>query len=112
MIKKLSQRIFLLIMVSLCIVILGIVTLFAFLNYDNTINATMGMFDRFIEGKPKRNSEVKEEGYKLKPEFNIEGLYNVLVENENIVQNSNIQNDKTIIEYAIKISKRKSDRWK
>ncbi len=110
MIKKLSQRIFLLIMVSLCIVILGIVTLFAFLNYDNTINATMGMFDRFIEGKPKRNSEVKEEGYKLKPEFNIEGLYNVLVENENIVQNSNIQNDKTIIEYAIKISKRKSEK--
>ncbi len=110
MIEKLSKRIFLLIIVSLSVVIIGIIALFAFLNYDNTINATTGMFDRFIEGKPKRNSEAKEEEYRLKPEFNIEGLYNILVENGNIVQNSDNQSDRTINEYALKIAKRNREK--
>ncbi len=110
MIEKLSKRIFLLIIVSLSVVIIGIIALFAFLNYDNTINATTGMFDRFVEGKPKRNSEAKEEEYRLKPEFNIEGLYNILVENGNIVQNSDNQSDRTINEYALKIAKRNREK--
>ena len=37
MIKKLKQRIFLLVMLSLSIVMLGIIVLYAYLNYTNTI---------------------------------------------------------------------------
>ena len=50
MIKKLSKRIFFLIMISLSIVVLGIIILFAILNYRNTINTATIMMDRFING--------------------------------------------------------------
>ena len=46
--KKLTQRIFLVIMVSLSIIILGIIILFAVLNYSNTINTATFMMDRFM----------------------------------------------------------------
>ena len=72
MIKKLSQRIFLLIMIPLSVIILGIIILFAFLNYDNTINMSTSMMNRFIDEKPKRNLGNREEEYKTNPKDNIE----------------------------------------
>lgn len=105
MIKKLSQRIFLLIMIPLSVIILGIIILFAFLNYDNTINMSTSMMNRFIDEKPKRNLGNREEEYKTNHKANIEGLYNVVVENSVIIQNSDNLNDKVINEYALKISK-------
>ena len=41
MIKKLKQRIFLIVMLSLSIVMLGIIILYAYLNYTNTITTTV-----------------------------------------------------------------------
>lgn len=105
MIKKLSQRIFLLIMVSLSVIMIGIIILFAILNYNNTIDTTTFMMDRMIGEAPKRGSEEKIEDDKIKPEINIEGFYNILVENSIIIQNSDDLQDKTINEYALKIAK-------
>ncbi len=55
MIKKLKQRIFLIVMLSLSIVMLGIIILYAYLNYTNIINTTVSMMNRFIELNPKRD---------------------------------------------------------
>ena len=59
MIKGLSKKIFLLIMVSLSIIILGIIMLFALLNYNNTINTGAMIIDRFGEREPKKNPNDK-----------------------------------------------------
>lgn len=110
MIKKLNQRIFLLIMVSLSIIVLGTIIIFVFLNYNNTINTTTFMMDRFMGEEPKRNPEEKIEDYKkIKPEINIEGLYNILIENNTIIQSSNPSNN-TINEYALKIANKNSEK--
>lgn len=108
MIKKLNQRIFLLIMVSLSIIILGIIILFAFFSYNNTISMATSMVDRFIDGEPKKNLNEKIEDYKIKPEVNIDGVYNIVIEKSTIVQTSATSNENIINEYALKVSKKKS----
>lgn len=101
MIKKLEQRIFLVIIISLALVLLGIIILFAILNYQNTINTATSMMDRFINGEMKRK-----ENDKMIPNINIDGVYYIEIEGSNIIQNSDIAKDKTIEEYAIKVSKK------
>lgn len=59
MIKKLNQRIFLLIMVSLSIIILGTIIIFAILNYSNTINTATFMMDRIYGGRNEEKSRWK-----------------------------------------------------
>lgn len=110
MIKKLSQRIFILIVVSLSLIILGTIILFAIFNYNNTINATTFMMDRFIVEEPKKNITDKIEDYKVKPEIDIDGLYNVLIKDSIIVQNSNTLNNQEINEYALKVSKNNNEK--
>ena len=65
MIKKLKQRIFLLIMLSLSIIMIGVIILYAALNYNNTLNTTISMMNRFVNGEPNRNNN-KIDDYKLK----------------------------------------------
>lgn len=103
MIRKLSSRIFLIIMISLGIVILGIIMLFAILNYKNTISTATFMMDRFMNGETKRNDRLEND--KIIPNINLAGVYNVLIENDKIIQNSGDLVDKEITEYAIKVSK-------
>lgn len=110
MIKKLKQRIFLLIMVSLSVIILGIIVLFSVLNYNNTINTTNFMMDRFIGEEPKRNLDIRTEDYKIKPNIDIDGVYNFLIENSIIVQSEDTQNDKILNEYALKIAKKNTEK--
>lgn len=110
MIKKLKQRIFLLIMVSLSVIILGIIILFSVLNYNNTINTTNFMMDRFIGEEPKRNPDIRTEDYKIKPNIDIDGVYNFLIENSIIVQSEYTQNDKILNEYALKIAKKNTEK--
>lgn len=110
MIKKLKQRIFLLIMLSLSVIILGIIVLFSVLNYNNTINTTNFMMDRFIGEEPKRNPDIRTEDYKIKPNIDIDGVYNVLIENSIIVQSEDTQNDKILNEYALKIAKKNTEK--
>ena len=101
MIKKLEQRIFFVIIISLATVLLGIIILFAILNYENTINTATFMMDRFINGEMKRK-----ETDKIIPNINIDGVYYIEIEGSNIIQNSDTEKDKAIEEYAIKASKK------
>lgn len=110
MIKKLNQRIFLLIMVSLSIIILGTIILFAVLNYSNTINTATFMMDRFMGEEPKKSPDGILEDYKIKPETTIDGVYNFLIQDSIIVQSSNTSNDKAINEYALKIAKKNTEK--
>ena len=110
MIKKLKQRIFLLIMVSLSIIIIGTILLFTFLNYNNTIIATTSMVDRFIDGEPKKDPDEKDENFKEKRPMDIDGVYNILVKDSTIVQNSDTTDNQEIENYALKIASKKSQR--
>ena len=96
MIEKLEQRIFLLIMVSLSIIILGTIILFTVLNYNNTINTTNFIMDRFMGEEPKKSPEGRVDDYKIKQETTIDGIYSFLIEDSIIVQSSNTSNDKTM----------------
>ncbi len=109
MIKKLSKRIFLLMTTSLSIVVLGIIILFAILNYRNTINTATLMMDRFVNGETRKNINDRLEGETINPRTNIEGLYYIQVEDSKVIENSNIYKNETIEEYAIKVSKRNQE---
>lgn len=102
MIKKLSQRIFLLIMVSLSTVIIGVILLFSIINYQNTISSRVSMMDRFgeLEIKKSNNQKPPEEIEKV----NIEGVYTIVVQNSKVVQNSDTSVDQKVGEYALKVS--------
>lgn len=111
MIKKLSKRIFLLIMVSLSTIILGIILLFAILNYTNTISSRVTMMDRFATGQTlRKNIDEKppEEVNKEKVEISIEGVYNIVVQDSKVIQSSDTAQEK-IEEYAIKVSNKKTE---
>ena len=110
MIKKLNQRIFLLIMVSLSIIILGTIILFAVLNYSNTINTATFMIDRFMGEEPKKSPDGRLEDYKIKPETTIDGVYNFLIQDSIIVQSSVSSNDKTINGYALKVANKNTEK--
>lgn len=110
MIKKLEQRIFLLIMVSLSIIILGTIILFTVLNYNNTINTTNFIMDRFMGEEPKKSPEGRVDDYKIKQETTIDGIYSFLIEDSIIVQSSNTSNDKTINDYALKVAKKNTEK--
>ena len=105
MIKKLRKRIFWLIMVSLSIVVLGIILLFAILNYRNTINTATLMMDRFINGEMKKNINNKPENENMTPKVDMDGLYYIQIEDSKVIENLDVSQDKTIEEYAIKVSK-------
>ena len=109
MIKKLKQRIFLLIMLSLSIIMIGVIILYAALNYNNTLNTTISMMNRFVNGEPNRNNN-KIDDYKLKPEFNIDGLYRVIIQNSIIIHGPESLRNNEIDELALKILKRNNEK--
>lgn len=109
MIKKLKQRIFLLIMLSLSIIMIGVIILYAALNYNNTLNTTISMMNRFVDVEPNRNYN-KIDDYKLKPEFNIDGLYRVIIQNSVIIHGPESLRNNEIDEFALKILKRNNEK--
>lgn len=112
MIKKLSQRIFLIIMISLSTLIVGVILLFSILNYNNIINSRVSMMDRFDKGQIVRkniNEKPPEEINKGNLEISLEGVYNIVIENSKVIENLDISQNKTIEEYAIKVSDRKNE---
>lgn len=108
MIKKLKQRIFLIVMLSLSIVMLGIIILYAYLNYNNTISTTVSMMNRFIEPVSIRGYNGIED-YKIRSGFNIEGLYRIIIQNSNIIYTSADFNNNEIIEFTSEILKRNNE---
>ena len=101
MINKLSKRIFFLIMASLETIIIGIIILFAFSNYKNTIDTAGLMMDIFVNNKEKRNLDEK---LPQNEKINIEGVYRFKIQNSEILESMNNAEDKTLQEYAIKVS--------
>lgn len=110
MIKKLNQRIFLLIIVSLSIIVLGIIVLFAVLNYSNTINTATFMMDRFMGEEPRKSPDGRINDYKIKPETTTYGIYNFLIQDSIIMQSSDTSEDKALNEYALKIAKQNTEK--
>ncbi len=104
MIKKLSQKIFTLIMISLSIIISGIILLFMYFNYQNTINSRISMFDRFGLGEERKDKNERPLDIP-ELELSMQGVYDIMIENNTIVQNSSQEENKEIEEYAIKLSK-------
>ena len=107
MINKLRKKIFWIIQISLSVIVLGIIILFAGFSYRNTIKSSTMFMDR-IEGrmeikedKPKEFSEEKNEKY-------IEGVYKLEVNDNNVISKSNDVTDE-IKNYAIEVSNRNSD---
>ena len=103
MIKKLKQRIFLLIMLSLSIIIIGIIIIYTSLNYNNIINTTTSMMERVAGWENKKLPNDRFEDYKLKLEFNIDGFYTVLVKDSVIINMQNNGGNIQINESVVKI---------
>ena len=109
MIKKLSKRIFLIIMTALSIVILGIIILFTFFNYTNTIRTSTSMLDRFINFEPRNvTGERDNADDKMNLDINFDGVYIFKVENLNVIEVSGKTFDEKIGQYAIKVNGGKS----
>lgn len=108
MIKKLSRRIFCIIMVALSIIILGIIILFTFFNYTNTIRTSTFMLDRFINFEP-RNTREENTDNKMNFDVNFDGVYIFRIENSKVLDGSDKTSDEKIEQYAIKISNGKSE---
>lgn len=110
MIKKLSKRIFFIIMTALSIVILGIIILFTFLNYTNTIRTSTLMLDRFINFEPRNAiGERENTDNKINFDMNFDGVYIFKIENSKILEISDKTDNEKIKQYAIKISNGKSE---
>ena len=109
MIKKLRTKIFFIIMLSLSfIVILGI-SVVSFTNYRNTINTAILMINRVTNMEIKKEIAEMPEFENIIPNNNIEGLYNLLVKDSQVIENIGTTIDKDIEKYAIKAVERKAD---
>ncbi len=105
MIKKLSKRIFLIIMTALSIVILGIIILFTFFNYTNTIRTSTSMLDRFINFEPRNAIGEKDNAdNNMNFDLNFDGVYIFRIENSNVSEVSDKTYDEKIEQYAIKVN--------
>ena len=108
MIEKLRKRIFYLVFISISIIVLGVIILFAILNYHNTINTAVMMINRMTQIGLIREEPVKPlRQENIENQRKIEGIYHVIVRDgsiDNITDNDDI--DEKIEEYALEISKK------
>ena len=117
MINKLKQKIFLIIMISLSIVILGMIILFSYFNYKNTLNTSGIMMDRFLDNRIKENEPLDNFGEKPENdeeipkeyEINIDGLYSILIKNSEVIQSSDNSGNDVIEKYALKVANTKKE---
>ena len=105
MIEKLRKKIFWIIQVSLSVIILGIVILFASFSYRNTIMSSTMFMDRL-----EKRTEIREDKPidfdEEKNDRNIEGVYRFEINNNNATTRSENVTDE-IRDYAIKASNKK-----
>ena len=107
MINKLRKNIFWIIQLSLTVIIIGIIIIFAGFSYRNTITSSTMFMDR-IEGKEEIKNEPLNEFNELKFDnnpflVNIDGTYKLEINNNNVIKESKDVTDE-IRNYAIKIS--------
>jgi len=106
MIQKLNRRIFLLILITLTTILWGMILLFAIFNYNNTIHTAVLMVDRFTGMEKRRGMDRLEEEHPL-PKLEIDGVYWFQMENGKMIANE--KTDKNLEEYALQVSRRRSE---
>ena len=107
MINKLKNKIFWIIQISLSIIVIGVVILFASFSYKNTITSSTIFMDR-LEGKTGIKENNPKEFGEEKNEREIEGVYKIEVNNNKAMTKSNDVTDE-LKSLAIKVSNRKFD---
>lgn len=107
MINRLRNKIFWIIQISLSIIVIGVVILFAGFSYKNTITSSTMFMDR-LEGRMGIKENNPKEFSEEKNEREIEGVYKIEVNNNKIVTKSNDVTDE-LKDFAIKVSNRKFD---
>ena len=118
MIEKLRKKIFYLVFISLTIIVLGVIILFAVLNYHNTIKTAEMMMNRMTEmgffrefDKLPEQEEIKDRPPRqnvIENRQNIEGIYHITVKDNSVDDSMNNEDDidETIKDYALQLSKR------
>ena len=103
MINKLRKKIFWIIQLSLTVIILGIIILFAGFSYRNTITSSTMFVDR-INGRV--NEKPNEQRENTDPFLvNVEGVYKIEFNNSSIIRESTDVTEEAR-NYTLKISKK------
>lgn len=108
MIEKLKKKVSLIITLSISIILIGIILIFAILNYNNTIDVAVSTFDRFndfskIKNIPQDQMDINENSI----EIEWENTYSFIIDNGQIIDSPRESNDK-IDSYAIKVANKKN----
>ena len=118
MIEKLRKKIFYLVFISLTIIVLGVIILFAVLNYHNTIKTAEMMMNRMTEigfvrefDKLPEQEEINDKPPRqnvIENRQNIEGIYHITIKDNSVDDSMNNEDDvdETIKEYALQLSER------
>ena len=105
MINKLRKKIFWIIQLSLTIIILGIIIIFAGFSYKNTITSSTMFIDRINGRVDERPNETRENTDPFS--VNVEGVYKIEFNNSGIIREFTGVTEETR-NYALKISKKTS----
>ena len=106
MIDKLRKKIFWIIQISLSVIIVGLVILFAIFSYKNTISSSTMAMDR-LEGRIGNKEDKFREFSEEKNDRYIEGVYRVQVNNNVISKSDDITDE--IKKYALEVSNKSFD---
>lgn len=94
MIKKLESKVFWILMVSISTIVLGVIILFAILNYNNTINAATSMLDRFDNFFRMPNDErTQTNAGDNKMEIDLSETYTYMIKNGKIIDSIGNKNE-------------------
>ena len=110
MIKKLESKVFWILMVSISTIVLGVIILFAILNYNNTINAATSMLDRFDNFFRVPNDErTQTNNDDNRMEIDLSETYTYMIENGKIVDSIGNKNE-DIEQYVYKAYKQNKEK--
>ena len=110
MINKLKKKVFLILNTSITVILLGIILIFAYMNYKNTLNTATVMMDRFNEfdkrqmdmkEPPTDSEEEKQDPPEMMQDSAIDGNYYFAIEDGKIISNSG-EKDNQLEEIALK----------
>jgi len=111
MINKLRKKIFWIIQVSLTVVLLGIIVIFARFSYKNTITSSTMFMDRAEQGQEGERAKEIDEPPKGSDPFtiNVRGLYKFEINDNNTIMKESNDVTEEIRNYAIKACSRTSE---
>ena len=110
MIKKLKMKVFWILMISISTIVLGVIILFAIVNYNSMISAATSMFDRFDDFSRMPNSEKIDKNVNDNEiGIDLSKIYTYMLDNGKIIDNIGGKNQE-IEKYVYKIyEKNKKD---